>query len=311
MILYEIFSNHLVYLIPEFFLATILLVLLLYGVFYKNINFTQKVSIIKNMNAIIIYLLFFSLLLTFNFETISTTLLNGVFIVTNFTQFVKIVLVFCTITCLWAQKTYILKQKITFFEKNILFLISLLALMFLTSSNHFITLYLAIELQSLSFYILTASQKQSVFSIEAALKYFILGSIASGFILFGSSIIYILTGSLNFSSIELLLSNINFLKNISFLLGLLYAATFIFAGILFKIGAAPFHFWLPDVYEGAPNNVTTFFAIVPKISFIGLMIHLFFEGFYTISFFFYSFFFYNIFGINVYRCIKFFKAKKN
>jgi NADH-quinone oxidoreductase subunit N len=290
MILYEIFTNHLVYLIPEFFLATILLILLLYGVFYKNINTTQKILMIKNLTTIIIYLLSFSLILIFNYETVSTTLLNGVLIITNFTQFVKIVLIFCTIICFWAQKEYILNQKITFFEKNILFLISLLALMLLVSSNHFITLYLAIELQSLSFYILTASQKQSVFSIEAALKYFILGSIASGFILFGSSIIYILTGSLNFSNLQLLLLNINFLKNIPFLIGLLYEITFIFAGIFFKIGAAPFHFWLPDVYEGAPNNVTTFFAIVPKISFLGLVIHLFFDSFYAISFFLFLFF---------------------
>lgn len=290
MILYEIFTNHLVYLIPEFFLATILLILLLYGVFFKNINTTQKILIIKNTTTIIIYLLSLSLVLIFNHETMSSTLLNGVLIITNFTQFVKIVLIFCTIICLWAQKNYILKQKITFFEQNILFLISLLALMILVSSNHFITLYLAIELQSLSFYILTASQKQSVFSIEAALKYFILGSIASGFILFGSSIIYILTGSLNFSNLQLLLLNINFFENIPFLLGLLYAIIFILSGIFFKIGAAPFHFWLPDVYEGAPNNVTTFFAIVPKISFISLIIHLFFESFYTISCFLAPFF---------------------
>lgn len=293
MILYEIFTNHLIFLIPEFFLATILLILLLYGVIYKNTYKNQKILIIKNLNTIIIYLLTLSLLLTFNIETISSTLLNGVLIITNLTQFIKIILIFCTIICLLIQKNYILKQKITFFEKNILFLISLLALMLLVSSNHFITLYLAIELQSLSFYILTGSQKQSIFSIEAALKYFILGSIASGFILFGSSIIYILTGSLNFSTIQLLLLNIDFLKNIPFLLGLLYGFTFILAGILFKIGATPFHFWLPDVYEGAPNNVTTFFAIVPKISFIGLIIHLFFESFYPISFF-YTYFFHII-----------------
>lgn len=290
MILYEIFTNHLVFLIPEFFLTTSLLILLLYGVIYKN-NINQKILIIKNLNSIIIYLLSISLLLIFNIENISSTLFNGVLFINNFTQFIKIILIISTIICLFIQKNYILSQKITFFEKNILFIISLLALMLLVSSNHFITLYLAIELQSLSFYILTGSQKQSVFSIEAALKYFILGSIASGFILFGSSILYILTGSLNFSTIELLLLNINFLKNVPFLLGLLYGFTFIFSGIFFKIGAAPFHFWLPDVYEGAPNNVTTFFAIVPKIAFLGLIIHLFFETFYPISFF-YTYFFY-------------------
>lgn len=290
MILYEIFTNHLIQLLPEFFLTTILLLLLLYGVFFKNIN-NQKILIIKNTNTILIYLLILSLLLTINFETISSTLLNGVLFINNFTQFIKIILICCTIICLLIQKNYIIQQKITFYEQNILFIISLLALMILVSSNHFITLYLAIELQSLSFYILTGSQKQSIFSIEAALKYFILGSIASSFILFGSSIIYMLIGSLNFSNIQLLLLNINFLKNINFLFGLFYGFTFIFAGLCFKIGAAPFHFWLPDVYEGAPNNITTFFAIVPKISFIGLIIHLFFNIFYPISFFYNSFFY--------------------
>jgi NADH-quinone oxidoreductase subunit N len=290
MILYEIFTNHLIQLLPEFFLTTILLLLLLYGVFFKNIN-NQKILIIKNTNTILIYLLILSLLLTINFETISSTLLNGVLFINNFTQLVKIILICCTIICLFLQKDYIIQQKITFYEQNILFIISLLALMILVSSNHFITLYLAIELQSLSFYILTGSQKQSIFSIEAALKYFILGSIASSFILFGSSIIYMLIGSLNFSNIQLLLLNINFLKNINFLFGLFYGFTFILAGLCFKIGAAPFHFWLPDVYEGAPNNITTFFAIVPKISFIGLIIHLFFNIFYPISFFYNSFFY--------------------
>ena len=170
-------------------------------------------------------------------------------------------------------------------------LIALLGLMLLISSNHFITLYLAIELQSLSFYILTSTQKKSILSIEAGLKYFILGSIASGFILYGSSIIYALTGSLNFNHIFLILSNINFIENINILISLSYGFIFILVGLVFKLGAAPFHFWLPDVYEGAPNNISSFFAIVPKIAFVGILIRLFFDVFFYISYFFELFFY--------------------
>jgi NADH-quinone oxidoreductase subunit N len=293
MILQEIFNNNFEILIPEFFLTTILLILLLFGVFYKTNQNNQKILIIKNLNTIIIYLLLILLILTANIPNISNNLMNGVLIVNNFTQFIKIILIICTIICFLIQQNYLIQQKINSYEITILMLISLLGLMVLISSNHFITLYLAIELQSLSFYILTASQKKSILSVEAALKYFILGSIASGFILYGSSILYVITGSLNFNNIFLFLSNINYLNNTDLLLGILYGLIFIVIGILFKIGAAPFHFWLPDVYEGAPNNITAFFAIVPKIAFIGILIRFFFDIFFHVSFFF-EFFFYII-----------------
>lgn len=291
MILQEIFNNNFEILIPEFFLTTILLILLLFGVFYKNDQNNQKILIIKNLNTIIIYLLLILLVLTSNINNISSNVMNGVLVINNFTQFIKIILIICTIICFLIQQKYIIQQKINAYEITILMLISLLGLMLLISSNHFITLYLAIELQSLSFYILTASQKKSILSIEGALKYFILGSIASGFILFGSSILYVITGSLNFNNIFLLLSNVNYIENINLLLGILYGLIFIIIGILFKIGVAPFHFWLPDVYEGAPNNITSFFAIVPKIAFIGILIRFFFDIFYHVSFFFEIFFY--------------------
>ena len=291
MILQEIFNNNFELLIPEFFLTTILLILLLFGVFYKKNQNNEKILIIKNLNTIIIYLLLIILILTYNVENFSTSILNGVLIINNFTQFIKIILILASIICFLIQKKYFIQQKINLYEINILLLISLLGLMFLISSNHFITLYLAIELQSLCFYILTASQKKSILSIEAALKYFILGSIASGFILFGSSILYAILGSLNFSNIFLILSNINFLENIDLLISIIYGFIFIIIGLFFKIGVVPFHFWLPDVYEGAPNNITAFFAIVPKIAFISILIRFFFELFYNISFFFELFFY--------------------
>ena len=181
------------------------------------------------------------------------------------------------------QKEYINEFKLIRFEYTVLYLTTLLGLMLLVSSYNFISFYLAIELISLSSYILAASQKKSVFSTEAALKYFVLGAIGSGFILFGSSLIYLYTGSLNFGTISLIFSNISDLMKIS---GALYGFIFLLAGILFKIGAAPFHMWLPDVYEGSPNNITALFSIVPKIAFIGILIRLFFDTFHHVSVYF-------------------------
>lgn len=285
MILQEIFYNNFLILIPEFFITLIILIFLLFGTFYKNVN-NRKILVTKIINNLTIFLLLITLLLIFNIHNTSNTVMNGTLYVDNLTQFIKFILVLCTIFCLIIQTDYMIKQKIFSFEINILILISLLGLMLLVSSFNFITLYLAIELQSLSFYILTALKKKSPLSIEAALKYFILGSIASSFILFGISIIYGVFGTLNFGNIFLILSNIYYVENINLIIGLINGFLFILAGIFFKMGAAPFHFWLPDVYEGAPNNVTAFFAIVPKIAFIGLLIRFIFDIFADISFFF-------------------------
>ncbi|KDO15675.1 NADH dehydrogenase subunit 2 (mitochondrion) [Saprolegnia parasitica CBS 223.65] len=285
MILQSIFYNNFELLIPEFFITLIILSFLLFGTFYKNID-NKKILIIKTINNLIIFLLLFTLLLMFNTQNISMTLMNGALFIDNLTQFIKSILIICTILCYIIQTNYIIKQKMFSFEINILILISLLGLMLLVSSFNFITLYLAVELQSLSFYILTASKRKSPLAVEAALKYFILGSIASSFILFGSSLIYGVFGSLNFGNIFLILSNVYYIENIDLIIGALNGFLFIFIGLFFKIGAAPFHFWLPDVYEGAPNNVTAFFAIVPKIAFIGILIRFVFDILIDISSFF-------------------------
>jgi NADH-quinone oxidoreductase subunit N len=285
MILQSLFYNNFELLIPEFFITLIILFLLLFGTFFKKFN-NKKILIIKIINNLIIFLLLITLLLMFNIQNISITLMNGTLFMDNLTQFIKIILIICTILCYIIQINYIIKQKMFLFEINILILISLLGLMLLVSSYNFIILYLAIELQSLSFYILTASKRKSPLAIEAALKYFILGSIASSFILFGSSLIYGSLGSLNFGNIFLILSNIYYIENIDLIIGVLNGFLFILLGLFFKIGAAPFHFWLPDVYEGAPNNITAFFAITPKIAYIGLLIRFIFDILLDISSFF-------------------------
>jgi NADH-quinone oxidoreductase subunit N len=149
----------------------------------------------------------------------------------------------------------------------------------LVESYDFLIMYLAIELQSLCLYVLATFKRNSQYSTEAGLKYFILGALSSGILVFGCSLIYGLTGSTNFEYLNDLLIDTG-LKSDEISIGLSVGIIFIAVGLLFKIAAAPFHMWAPDVYEGAPTIVTAFFAIVPKISVLGLFIELFLETFY-------------------------------
>ena len=286
MFLYELFQNNFEILTSEFFLTLIILSLLLFGVILVNTNRNMKIIPIFLLNNVIIYFLIFTLLLIYNKPSKIMTFLNGVLIHDEFTQLIHALLTILTIICFWFQKNYLLQTKLFKFEYSILILISLLGLFLLTSAYNLLTLYLAIELQSLCFYILAASKTHSPFSIEGALKYFILGAIASGFILYGSSIIYFITGSLNFGNIFTFISNINHPETLHLILSLFYGFIFILTGLLFKMGAAPFHVWLPDVYEGSPTQITAFFAIVPKLALIALLIRLFFDIFHDISDFF-------------------------
>lgn len=287
MLLQEIFTNNFELILPEIYLSLILLISIFYGSILTLKRGNPLISL--TLNNILIILLFFLLILTLNTTLFNKSVLNGTFIIDNLTQLTKIILIITTIFFFFIQKKFNKENKILTFEYLILLIISLLGLMLLVSSYNLISLYLAIELQSLCFYILAAYQKKSVFSSEAALKYFILGAIASGFILLGSSIVYGITGSLNFGSIFLIFSNINEYQNIILITSILYGFLMIFIGLFFKIGSAPFHFWVPDVYEGSSNNTTAFFSIIPKITIINLLIRFFFDICNDVSFFFETF----------------------
>ena len=173
-------------------------------------------------------------------------------------------------------KDYLYVQKINSFEYIIILLFSILGLFLLCSANDFITIYLALELQSLAFYVLAAFKKDSAYSVESGLKYFILGAFSSGLFLFGSSLIYGVFGTVNLTdlkdlSIILNETEITYLKINNFVvIGLLL----IFISILFKLALAPFHIWSPDIYENSPTSSTFFFAVVPKISIFVVIIRL-------------------------------------
>jgi NADH-quinone oxidoreductase subunit N len=198
---------------------------------------------------------------------------QSTFIFDSLTTYSKEIVVFFSIICLYIFEDSLLKQKINNFEYFILILCAVLGLMLLISSYDLISLYLAIELQSLCLYVLAAAKKDSTFSTEAGLKYFILGSFSSALLLFGISLIYGCTGTTNFENLSLLLAGNKQSLPISdsIEIGLIFIA----AAFFFKIAAAPLHMWSPDVYEGAPVSSTIFFAVIPKIAMFSVFLRLF------------------------------------
>jgi NADH-quinone oxidoreductase subunit N len=189
---------------------------------------------------------------------------------------------------------YLTAQKVNYFEYNILILFALLGIFFICSANDLITAYLAIELQSLSFYIMAAFKKDSAFSVDAGLKYFILGAFSSGLFLFGSSILYGVSGTTNFEDLKNLfflmyskydnlyeINNYHVIKQIFIDKGLIqFALSFVFISLLFKLAIAPFHLWSIDVYEGSLSSSTFFFAVVPKLAIFILIIRIFYLSFF-------------------------------
>jgi NADH-quinone oxidoreductase subunit N len=199
---------------------------------------------------------------------------QNTFIFDALTANVKQIILISSIFCLLISEETILKQQINNFEYFILILCAILGLMFLVSSYDMISLYLAIEMQSLCLYVLAAAKKDSSFSTEAGLKYFILGSFSSALLLFGISILYGCVGTTNFDSFYLFFSGIK-IESLFITSSIEKALLCISGAFFFKIAAAPFHMWSPDVYEGAPTSSTIFFAVIPKIVLFSIFLRLF------------------------------------
>jgi len=225
----------------EFFLSFIILSLLLFSILLVNLYETSK--ILNNFIIVptIFFTLFYVILLSYFTPQFSTTLFNGVLIYDEFTKFLHLFIIICFIIYMLLQRLQTLRNNFQHFENNIVILLSVLGMLLLSSTYNLVTLYLALELQSLAFYILAALKNDSPVSTEAALKYFILGAVGSGFVLYGISIIYGICGSVNFGNIFLILSQINLIENTFFIMVFIYAFLFLCVGILFKVGAAPFH----------------------------------------------------------------------
>jgi proton-translocating NADH-quinone oxidoreductase chain N len=269
--------------LPELFLATSILILLTYGVIYSTSHQYNYPLIRRNISGLSILTISLTVLLLWNNPIPFNIILNNTFIHDSLTTNAKIIVLIFAGLALLTSQSYLKNQRINSYEYFILTLFSLLGLLLLISSYDLISMYLAIELQSLALYTMASFKKDSAFSTEAGLKYFILGALSSGLILFGSTLVYGFTGTTNFEDLNRLLVCLN--NDMSSVYGLnaiLIGITFISSGLLFKIAAAPFHMWSPDVYEGAPTSVSTFFAVVPKLGIFAVFLRLFHYTFYEL-----------------------------
>lgn len=265
-------------LLPEIFLGISIIYLILHGTFLSTNN---KYLLIQNS---VLYLsvltisLFCFLLNNNSIQYDNFQIWTGTIIIDYLANFSKSLIAVISIFCLLIMQYYLTTQKINYFEYSVLILFALLGIFFICSSNDLITAYLSIELQSLSFYIMAAFKKDSAFSVDAGLKYFILGAFSSGLFLFGSSILYGLCGTTNFEDLKTLwASNGNMSYSMALELQNLVplALSFIFVSLLFKLAIAPFHLWSIDVYEGSLSSSTFFFAVVPKLAIFILMTRIF------------------------------------
>ena len=246
--------NNINIIFPEIFLSLSILSTLMVGVFVKN-----SYGIVTKLTYLILLL---TALIIFNSGTNKAEYFSDSFIKNPYVDFIKILILLSTIIVLNMSQSFIRDNKISKFEYPIIVMLSLLGMFFMLSSNDLIIFYLGLELQSLSLYILAAIDRDNIRSTESGIKYFVLSALSSGLLLYGCSLLYGFTGSVNFEIISSELSSNN--------TGAIFAMVFILVGLAFKISAVPFHMWTPDVYEGSPTSITSFFSVVPKV--VGLAV---------------------------------------
>lgn len=277
---FNFFENDLLVILPELFISISIIFLLSYGVIYSTSKSYNYPILSVNVSWLSFLVLFIAFFLSVNNCLSSMIIFNNLLIVDSFTTLVKAIILLASMLCILISLNYLEYNRINTFEYTILILLSVLGMLFLVSSYDLLSLYLAVELMSLSFYILAAYKRNSEFSGEAGLKYFILGAFSSGLLLFGSSMLYGFTGMTNFEDIAKLLLGLGADSNTLSYNGIIIGILFISIALLFKVAAAPFHMWSPDVYEGVPTPITAFFSSVPKIALLALYIRLFFYTFY-------------------------------
>ncbi len=244
--------------LPEICLAILAMVLLLEGVFSSRVT-----SAAIRWAAVASFAVVAAMVVWKTGEA-RVYAFDGAFVVDDFARFMKVLALLGSAVTLIMSGRYLARTKMDSEEYPVLIMLATVGMMLMISANDLISLYMGIELQSLALYVVAAINRDSAKSSEAGLKYFVLGALSSGMLLYGASLVYGLTGHTQFADIAkaLALSGSN--------LGIIFGIVFIIAGLAFKVSAVPFHMWTPDVYEGAPTPVTAFFAAAPKIAAITL-----------------------------------------
>jgi NADH-quinone oxidoreductase subunit N len=249
---------NLIPLLPEFVLGIGAMALLLVGVYRPAASTGRFVDtaaiVLLALAGVIVAVLPAGKLVT----------LGGSFIVDEFARFLKILASLGSAAAIAMSIDYAKREAQQRFEYSVLILLSTLGMMMLISAADLIALYLGLELMSLPLYVVAASHRGSLRSTEAGLKYFVLGALSSGMLLYGASLVYGFTGTVSFAGIARAAGQGG--------VGLIFGIVFLFAGFCFKVSAVPFHMWTPDVYEGAPTPVTAFFAAAPKVAGIAMFV---------------------------------------
>ena len=248
--------NNLNIMLPEIFLSLSIFTILMLGVFIK-----KSFNIIFNLSSLIIII---TIAIIINNPDDEVKIFLESFTRDAFSNYFKILILISSLFVLNSSKNFIIENKLDKFEYPIIILLSILGMFFMVSSNDLILFYLGLELQSLSLYILASIDRDNLRSTESGIKYFVLSALSSGLLLYGCSLLYGFTGSTNFDSIAEQLNTEN--------AGAVFAMVFILVGLAFKVSAVPFHMWTPDVYEGAPTSITSYFAVVPKVAGLALLI---------------------------------------
>jgi NADH-quinone oxidoreductase subunit N len=254
---------------PEMLTAVGALVLLLIGVLTK-----RERSVAMTYVAVALLVVVAAILLFWPAEGI---IFNGSFISDSFSRFMKVLVVGGSAFALMLALPSAREDGLNKFEYPVLVLLATVGMMMMVSSNDLMTLYVGIELQSLALYVVAAMKRDNAKATEAGLKYFVLGALSSGMLLYGASLVYGFTGQTQLNLITEAIA----VNNRS--LGLIFGVVFLLAGIAFKISAVPFHMWTPDVYEGAPTPVTAFFATAPKVAAMALLVRIVTDSFSPIT----------------------------
>ena len=194
------------------------------------------------------------------FVPAGATAFGGAFIADGFARFAKILILSGAALSILLADSFFSSIRLSRFELPVLMLIATLGMLLMVSSGTFLSLYMGLELQSLALYVLASFNRDHLRSTEAGLKYFVLGALSSGMLLYGISLVYGFTGSIAFVTIA------DVVRQTGLSLGLLFGLVFLVAGLAFKVSAVPFHMWTPDVYEGAPTPVTAYFATAAKVA---------------------------------------------
>jgi NADH-quinone oxidoreductase subunit N len=253
--------------LPEVILAIFAMVALLYGVYTGK---DKAASLLVWLSAGVMTLL--GLWIAFNGSGTNVGF-NGMFIDDAFSRFAKVVILLSGAAILLIGEGYMAKRDLLRFEYPILVVLASVGMMVMVSAGDLMALYMGLELQSLALYVVASLRRDSVKSTEAGLKYFVLGALSSGLLLYGASLTYGFAGTTLFSGI------IQTATAGDVSLGLLFGLVFLITGLAFKVSAVPFHMWTPDVYEGSPTPVTAFFATAPKVAAMALFARVMFDAF--------------------------------